>query len=349
MKTKKLLGTLIVTLFAATHCAYSEVGNQSDISTNTASQTSVSVTGRISLPKQLPSGLDPSVVNLSRLTGHVEFAMPSGAKEAMRKIMGPPADSRELSPEEEKARIREFLRNATAKQLEALASFRLEAKKTKPIPVKFGLNGEFEVSGLTPGTWKLHANIPHPKEQDLSYAAIERVFDVTAGTKQIALGELKLDASPALMPSEPAPDFTGKTSDGKEFKLSEQRGKLVILDFWATWCAPCLAETKNLVAVHREFGAENVCIIGLSVDESFEVMKKFVAKNPVPYSEVYVGERSQSEAAKAFGVQMIPSIWLIGPDGKIIARNLRGDEIREAVRRFIKNKSQADAPGNGAL
>jgi thiol-disulfide isomerase/thioredoxin len=111
----------------------------------------------------------------------------------------------------------------------------------------------------------------------------------------------------------------------------------VLLDFWATWCGPCIVEMETLSRIDEQFGKDNrLVIISLSTDDRVEEQKRFLANRKVVGLQGYVGR--MSSVAREFGVGGIPSIWLIGPDGKIIAKELYGEQLIEAVRKALEEK-----------
>jgi peroxiredoxin len=135
-----------------------------------------------------------------------------------------------------------------------------------------------------------------------------------------------------LEAGQPAPAFTAKTVDGKDVKLADYKGKYVLLDFWATWCAPCLAETPNIKAAYDAAGEDpRFVMLALSLDEKASDAAAYIKENQMPGTPIFLPGELENPVVKSFGVDQIPSIWLLGPDGKVIAKDLRGDAIKSAV------------------
>lgn len=133
-----------------------------------------------------------------------------------------------------------------------------------------------------------------------------------------------------------APMIEAMTLDGKALRLDEFKGKYVLLDFWATWCAPCLGEIPQLQAVHEAFGKdERFAILSVSVDETVEEPRKFQEKRKLPWTQAFLGGGIHGPVPGTFGVQAIPAFVLVGPDGRIVARGMRGDEIKKEVAKAL--------------
>lgn len=129
-----------------------------------------------------------------------------------------------------------------------------------------------------------------------------------------------------------APPFRAKDFEGKTIALEDYRGKYVLLDFWATWCGPCIAEFPHLQSIQRRFGKDaRFAMISLSLDDEVDVPKEFLAGKDLFWPQVFLGNPSESQVARDYNAQSIPLILLIGPDGKIAALGLRGEAIEAAV------------------
>ncbi|MVN77133.1 redoxin domain-containing protein [Hymenobacter sp. HMF4947] len=130
-----------------------------------------------------------------------------------------------------------------------------------------------------------------------------------------------LRAHAALMSGQPAPNFTLQDASGKSVSLSDFKGRVVYLDFWATWCAPCLAEMPASLALRQKFAGRDVVFLYVSLDSKTADWQAYVAAKhtPTPNAvQLHDAAAFNGLAAKAFGVKSIPSYWLIGRDGRLV-------------------------------
>jgi thiol-disulfide isomerase/thioredoxin len=150
--------------------------------------------------------------------------------------------------------------------------------------------------------------------------------------------------APAILgKSTPAPDFTLERLDGGSMKLSDLRGKAVLLNFWATWCGPCKIETPWLVELQSQYGSEGLQVVGVAMDDSGkDEIAKFAKDMGVNYP-VLLGKEAVGDAYG--GVPALPETFFIGRDGKIVDRiiGLRGRaEIEDSIK-----KALATEPSSG--
>lgn len=174
------------------------------------------------------------------------------------------------------------------------------------------------------------------------YEGVEKRFPESKSAKAFAakfLGktsEQLAKNSPAPGVGTAAPDFTATTPDGQNISLSSFKGKYVLIDFWASWCAPCRKENPNVVAAYQANKSKNFTILGVSLDSSKEKWLEAIAADKLEWTQVSELKGWGSTVARNYKVESIPANFLVDPQGNIIAQNLRGAELKSALEKLIK-------------
>jgi peroxiredoxin len=131
-------------------------------------------------------------------------------------------------------------------------------------------------------------------------------------------------------------DFTLKDMNGRDVRLADFKGKVILLDFWATWCGPCKTEIPGFVDLHNRYGKDGLVVIGVSVDDTLDKLKPFVSQFKMNYT-VLQGLNRDDFVEEAYGPMLgIPTTFIIGRDGKICAKHI-GMASKEAFEQEIKS------------
>jgi thiol-disulfide isomerase/thioredoxin len=148
----------------------------------------------------------------------------------------------------------------------------------------------------------------------------------------------RIEKQAKLIGSEPTA-FPGATKDldGKPLSLADYKGKVLLVDFWATWCPPCRAEIPNIVAAYRKWHDRGFEVLGISLDatEDEAELRKYMKDNEMPWRQFFDGKRFENELAQLYEVEGIPHTLLI-KDGKIVKVGLRGEALERALAKLLK-------------
>ena len=132
-----------------------------------------------------------------------------------------------------------------------------------------------------------------------------------------------------------APDFTMNDPEGKPVQLSSLRGKVVMIDFWASWCAPCRQENPNVVKVYQQYHDKGFEIIGVSLDRTKEDWVKAIKDDNLTWIHVSDLQFWQNSAARLYSVNAVPQTYLLDKEGKIIAKGLRSEQLASKLKELF--------------
>lgn len=179
--------------------------------------------------------------------------------------------------------------------------------------------------------WEMKANVSLEKLKQLR-ALVDPSLIEHPYTKQldefIRLADFKVGSD--------MPDFKLPDKDGKDFVFSTLRGKYVLVDFWASWCGPCMREIPNVVKLYKECKGKNFEIVGISLDQKRDAWLNAVEKNKMKWIQVSDLKSWETLPVKLCNISAVPYTVLVDPEGKVIALDLRGEELIKKVKEVLK-------------
>ncbi len=183
--------------------------------------------------------------------------------------------------------------------------------------------------------------IEHPKYESRSHAKIAK--ELLALEKTQRTGELQSSgprrSQPDALVGKKAIDFQVKDLDGNDLSLEKYRGKVILLDFWAVWCGPCVAEMPNVKRVHEKYKDQNFQIIGISLDRDRSKLRDYMKKQGITWPQFFDGKGWRNQVAQMYKVNSIPRMYLIDGKGVIRKANVRGRALEPAVAELIQENN----------
>ena len=134
------------------------------------------------------------------------------------------------------------------------------------------------------------------------------------------------------------PDFNETDANGRPMSIAAYKGKVLLVDFWASWCGPCLGELPNVLAAYGKHHANGFDIVGISLDENRQRFQSMLASKNITWQQFYDGKKYENKLAVNYGVMSIPATWLLDRNGVIIGKDLRGPELEQAVAAALAKK-----------
>ena len=173
--------------------------------------------------------------------------------------------------------------------------------------------------------------------------AMKRTGDRELGTPSVR--SASAPAAPAAGKRKVAPDFDLKRPDGAELKLSDLRGQVVLIDFWASWCGPCVRALPELMETKRSFEDRDFQVVGVSLDRKREDFESYVKRFEMDFPQYFDGKHWSNDVAKLYGVRSIPRTVLLDREGRIAHVNVRGRGLHAAIERLLE-EGAAESPAS---
>jgi len=142
----------------------------------------------------------------------------------------------------------------------------------------------------------------------------------------------------SLVEGAPFPAFSEQDLNGKPLAVANYKGKVVMIDFWATWCGPCRGELPNVLKTYEAHHDKGFEIIGVSLDSDKQKLTDFIGEQKMTWPQFFDGGGWTNKLAVKYGIQSIPATFLIDGDGKIIGKGLRGEKLEAAVSKALASK-----------
>ncbi len=186
-----------------------------------------------------------------------------------------------------------------------------------------------------------HQLIEHPKYGSRASAkTAKRLLALEKGNRT---GEIPTRSShrgrPDALVGKKAIDFNVKDLNGNDLSLEQYRGNVILLDFWAVWCAPCIAEMPNVKQVYDKYKDQNFQIIGISLDQSRDKLVGYLEKEGITWPQVFDGNGWQNRVAQMYGISAIPHMYLIDGEGVIRKSDVRGHALEPAVAELVRENN----------
>lgn len=223
------------------------------------------------------------------------------------------------------ANEKEFLKNYITKNSHSMAAYL--ALNQQLSPREFILSPEEDLKLFVLVDSCLGIKYPG---SDYVKALTSYLSQVKAGLQEKELSEAHLKIGTTL------PEITLPSPDGNDVSLANFKGKYVLLDFWASWCAPCRKENPNLIKIYRKYHAKGFEIFQISLDKYKDEWIAAIKKDNLPWTHASDLKYWESPITKLYAIKAIPANFLLDKEGKIIAKNLKSEDLEKKLAEIIK-------------
>lgn len=268
---------------------------------------------------------------------------PTGSMSVLATVFIPPAGYDQLSAQEKQKVYQAFLDSP---------AYRQYLSRATSFGIHFNHDGTFRADNIPPGQYAIYFGLngdkPDANNMVPLLGSIKKIITVPEApdgdnSQPFSLGTFTMTPRPSaehdFKPGSNAPDFIAQTYGGKKVRLSDLRGKVVMINFWATWCAPCIAEMPQLQKLSEKFAGDNrLVMVGISMDDQMQNPARFLKNHPLSWTQWYGGASGTQDAFDAFAIQAIPSLWIISPSGKIVARDVQIGGVQMILEKELSHR-----------
>lgn len=218
----------------------------------------------------------------------------------------------------------------TAKQTAIYAEYEAEQQKMEDMQI-----AAVKANSTSPASAFIVSNVYGHKSVDEMKEGLALLDSSLVSSAYYTIISEKVEKLENVAVGKVAPDFTMNDADGNPVTLSSFKGKYILIDFWASWCGPCRAENPHVVELYAEFKDKGFDILGVSLDQKKDAWLKAIEDDKLTWNHVSDLKGWGNEAAQLYAVSGIPHTVLLDKEGVIIAKNLRGDALREKVAELL--------------
>jgi len=301
------------------------------------------------------TALTPQFYNLKVGDNNYFFVLSNGEEVNFKANVKDPSGKYEVTGSEISTRIKEFGEinahySGISREIEGEFQMRLSKEPSKEKEIRDELFAKYKnnLDDFSKDVLKFaHKNVDNLagfyaigsldpteyEEEMIAYAdLIKDKFPKNVAVRDFVthMAELK-----PLTVGQKAPDFELMDLKGKIVKLSDFRGKYVLVDFWASWCVPCREENPNIVKQYNTFKDKNFTVLGVSLDNNQAAWQKAIKDDGLTWTHVSDLQAWNSKAAELYKVSSIPASFLLNPEGLIVAKNIRGEKLAEFLEKTL--------------
>jgi thiol-disulfide isomerase/thioredoxin len=210
----------------------------------------------------------------------------------------------------------------------------------KPTP-----DGRFSISGVEPGDYEFAVHLYGSTEGCLVHPVATRVIPVTVkpGDSSLDLGKLSIPSLAVPKVGDTAYNFKFMDLAGSKTSLAAYRGKYVLVDFWATWCGPCVAKLDEVERLRKLYDADvGLVVVGANLDSDSDQARRFLESRsrPLPWKHALLGDWSATDVPRRFGITTVPAYVLIDPQGRIAAHEYSLDAMESKLMRIDRARQE---------